>query len=146
MRAFLLALFKRFVRWLDPDGGRAPDWGRPAFKTVLDQRAATDHLTQEILSRRDSIESDKGILPELARDEAMFASSTGPLEVQHVWDKRLEKYGGPKMIPYEELEGMFLDQFLLRFFHSLMPDDPLASARPGAASWLNVQAPATSVY
>src|SRR5271166_2183162 len=25
MRAFLLALFRRLVRWLEPDGGRAPD-------------------------------------------------------------------------------------------------------------------------
>lgn len=38
------------------------------------------------------------------------------------WDKRLEKFGGPAAIPYEELEGMFLDQFLLRYFYSLMPE------------------------
>jgi hypothetical protein len=38
------------------------------------------------------------------------------------WDKRLETFGGPTTIPYEELEGMFLDQFLLRYFYSLMPE------------------------
>ena len=36
-------------------------------------------------------------------------------------------------MPYEELEGMFLDQFLIRFFHSLMPQVqmPLAGERDG---------------
>ena len=39
------------------------------------------------------------------------------LESPRTWDKRLEQFGGPKSIPYEELEGMFLDQFLLRYFY-----------------------------
>lgn len=53
---------------------------------------------------------------------AVFKTQSGEtLESPRTWDKRLEQFGGPKSIPYEELEGMFLDQFLLRFFHELMP-------------------------
>jgi hypothetical protein len=53
----------------------------------------------------------------------VFETSSGQvLPSPRTWDKRLTKFGGPVEIPYEELEGMFLDQFLLRFFHSLMPE------------------------
>lgn len=46
-----------------------------------------------------------------------------PVESPRYWDQRLEKItGGAKtQIPYDDLEGMFLDQFLLRYFYSLMP-------------------------
>ena len=56
-------------------------------------------------------------------ETALFQASNGaPVPSPRTWDKRLEPFGGPKTIAYEDLEGMFLDQFLLRFFHSLMPE------------------------
>lgn len=59
---------------------------------------------------------------ETSQTGAIFQAKSGQsIESPHTWDKRLERFGGPATIPYEELEGMFLDQFLLRYFHSLMP-------------------------
>jgi hypothetical protein len=55
----------------------------------------------------------------------VFQSSVGPLDPNHPWQKNLDKFNGPPSIPYEELEGMFLDQFLLRYFYSLMPAQPV---------------------
>ena len=47
------------------------------------------------------------------------------VESPRYWDQRLDKItGGAKTkIAYEDLEGMFLDQFLLRYFYSLMPQN-----------------------
>jgi hypothetical protein len=63
---------------------------------------------------------------------SVFQTSTGEtIESPRPWDKNLQKFGGPQSIPYEELEGMFLDQFLIRFFHSLMP-------QPGGFFWTDI--------
>lgn len=54
--------------------------------------------------------------------QPVFQTQSGKvIESPRTWDQRLARFGGPEQIPYEELEGMFLDQFLLRYFYSLMP-------------------------
>lgn len=58
--------------------------------------------------------------------QPVFKTQSGQaVESPRTWDQRLARFGGPEQIPYEELEGMFLDQFLLRYFYSLMPTQPM---------------------
>ena len=53
-------------------------------------------------------------------ETAVFHRKDGtPVPVRHVWDDEAAKHG--TTIAYEELEPMFLDQFLLRYFAGLMP-------------------------
>lgn len=60
--------------------------------------------------------------------QPVFKTQSGQaVESPRTWDQRLARFGGPEQIPYEELEGMFLDQFLLRYFYSLMPDAPFGT-------------------
>ncbi len=60
---------------------------------------------------------------QIASQQPVFQTQSGQvIESPRTWDQRLARFGGPEQIPYEELEGMFLDQFLLRFFYSLMPE------------------------
>jgi hypothetical protein len=70
--------------------------------------------------------------------QPVFQTQSGQsIESPRPWDKNLQKFGGPQSIPYEELEGMFLDQFLIRFFHSLMPQSPrwLDCIAKGRSPW-----------
>jgi len=52
---------------------------------------------------------------------SIFETKSGhPVESPLYWDKRRLAHNLPAKIAYEELEGMFLDQFLLRYFPELM--------------------------
>lgn len=75
----------------------------PALQAVYDLRRSFDFTNPE-------------------RAETSVQRRAAGLPQNLPWQK---KFGGE--IPYEELEGMFLDQFLLRWFSKLMPDDRLSA-------------------
>jgi hypothetical protein len=60
---------------------------------------------------------------EIEKAPVFHTQSGTVIESPRIWDKRIAEstHGAKTTVPYEELEGMFLDQFLIRFFHSLMP-------------------------
>lgn len=65
----------------------------------------------------------------------VFKDAAGsPLPVRRVWDDNREKHGLPP-IPYEEIGPMFLDQFLLRYFHEVMKPYPDRDEGPMAPKY-----------
>lgn len=95
----------------------------PAFQAVVDLRRDYDSLCEQTKLRRETNLQRAATPMQRETETALFQASNGaPVPSPRTWDKRLEPFGGPKTIAYEDLEGMFLDQFLLRFFHSLMPE------------------------
>jgi hypothetical protein len=97
-------------------------WVLDNIDEVEAKLAAKKALASEIIGQRDKIEQEKGILPPMLED-AVFRTKAGrPVASRKTWDDRIAKQtqGAVTEIPYDELEGMFLDQFLLRYFHSLM--------------------------
>jgi hypothetical protein len=88
--------------------------------------------------QEDSRAQEKEIAP--VTPQPVFQMQSGqPVESPRIWDKRIVEttHGAKTQVPYEELEGMFLDQFLIRFFHSLMPQSPrwFDSVAKGRSPW-----------
>jgi hypothetical protein len=66
---------------------------------------------------------DYGMAREM-QNAALQTKAGDLVEPPYYWDQNIGKItnGAKTSIPYDDLEGMFLDQFLLRYFYSLMPD------------------------
>ena len=113
-----------------PNPPKRGSWAwSPAFEAVMYLRANYDSVKKIAATYQDSAALQRAATPGPRETEttALFKTSAGQaIESPRTWDKRLEKFGGPTTIPYEELEGMFLDQFLLRYFYSLMPQEVFA--------------------
>ena len=95
-----------------------------SIRAMQSQGAATSGPTDPVADEWESCRAQQLEAYRAGQAErSVFQTQAGqPIDSPRTWDKRLERFGGPKTIPYEELEGMFLDQFLLRYFYSLMPE------------------------